>query len=171
MQTVIGVFNNANDAQQALSILENMGYSPHQISITTSTSEQLVGTKGGTTARSSNATRGLVTGAIAGLLLGIAAVNVPGIGIFTPANPLTAALGLSAVVEIILTSTFIGAIVGFLLGALLGLGTKQNALPDPHQIMGQSVVLAVPATLGDHAEYVRNIFEQYHAGQIRSVSA
>ena len=179
MQTIIGVFNNTTDARDATVMLEKMGYSPHEISINTAMVEQSIGIKGGTTRHSpSGAAHGIVVGGIAGLLLGVAVVNLPGMDAFSASNPLTSELGLSGIAEVIVTSTILGAVVGFFLGAILGLSTHRTSVPyqqqymgQAQQYMGQAVVLAVPAALGDHADYVRDVLEQHHAGQIRSVTS
>ena len=123
-QTVVGLFDDRDDAQSAVKDFLNHKFAPDRVSIvTTDTHGEFVQqpvTKDGNQA-GSGAAAGLVSGAIVGgifgLLVGVGVLLIPGVGILA-AGP----------VAMTLAGAGIGAVGGGLLGALIGLG-----IPD-HQV-------------------------------------
>ena len=118
--TVVGVFDEMRQAEEAVAALREAGFRPEQIGILVreryetdvarSDDEGIYNTEEG-------AINGAVTGSIAGGLLGaLAAVMVPGVG------PVLA----SAILAGLLTGATAGAAAGGLLGALIGMGVPEE---------------------------------------------
>jgi hypothetical protein len=172
MQTILGIFDNRDSATQALATLEKMGYGAQDIAIDVKNTEQVVGAKGGSTKNSiSGATAGIVIGGLSGLLLGLAAVSIPGIGISSITEPLASTFELSGIVGTAIATAVLGALAGAAIGALLNLSrTNSAASVYEEHVVGQAIVLAVPAVMDGYADQVRQVFQQYHAEQIRSLA-
>lgn len=119
--TVVGVFDDRDDAQRAIEALKDAGFRPDDIGVTMRDrreAETLVedtGTKAGAGA-ATGALAGGALGGVAGWLVGIGALAIPGVGPFIAAGPLAAAL----------TGAAIGAAGGGLLGALTGMGVPED---------------------------------------------
>jgi hypothetical protein len=120
-KTVVALFRNAEDAQKALSELAEQGFNPGDISLIAhdgsgkysklledgSRERHEVGSAAGT---------GAAIGSAAGLMLGLAALAIPGIGPIVAAGPMAAAL----------TGAGIGAAAGGILGSLVELGVPHS---------------------------------------------
>jgi hypothetical protein len=118
--TVVGVFDEMRQAEEAVRDLRDAGFRPDQIGILVrehyetdvarSDDEGVYNTEEG-------AINGAVTGSLAGGLLGaLAAIVVPGVG------PVLA----SAILAGLLTGATAGAAAGGLLGALIGMGVPEE---------------------------------------------
>ncbi len=105
--TVAAVFDDLWDAQQALHDLVGHGFARRDISLITNDSS-------GKYAQYVNG--GAVVGAIAGLLIGLGVIVIPGIGAALAAGPLFGLIGAG-----------LGAVAGGLLGALVELGVPQDS--------------------------------------------
>ena len=119
-KTIVGLFDTFTEAQGAVQDLVNKGFPRDTISIaannatgeyaqSTSSSEEWSGTATG-------ATTGATIGGIGGLLVGLGALAIPGIGPIVAAGPLIAAL----------TGAGIGAVAGGLIGALTDIGVPEE---------------------------------------------
>ena len=119
-KTIVGLFDTFTEAQDAVQELVNAGFSRDTISIAannaageypqaTTTSEEWSGTATG-------AATGATIGGIGGLLVGLGALAIPGIGPVVAAGPLIAAL----------TGAGIGAVAGGLIGALTDIGVPEE---------------------------------------------
>jgi hypothetical protein len=126
-RTVVGVFHSLENAQKACEQLRNEGYSQDEISvIANQTGADISGGKAmeaavpqPTSASSEIATDagiGAALGGVGGLLLGFAALAVPGVGPVLAAGPIIAALGGAGV----------GAAAGGLIGALTERGVPEQ---------------------------------------------
>jgi len=122
MKTVVGTFDNIQNAYEAANDLVSAGYNRNDISvIATDTNNQYspyvqssVQTKVVDTADDvgTGAGIGATIGGIGGLLVGLGALAIPGIGPVVAAGPLLAAL----------TGAGVGAVAGGIVGALADLG-------------------------------------------------
>lgn len=113
---------------------------------------------------------GGIIGGLAGLLIGIAAVVIPGAGGFLFAGPLAAVLGLHGAVATTFTGAFAGAATGGLVGVFEGLGVpKETAQHYEKQINAGGVLVAV-ATTSENEEQAQNILERHNAEQIRTIT-
>lgn len=134
-RSVFGIIKNEADAQRVIDHLESVGFLASDISIifpekikSMRTSTKDLGeikrstgglghekhTKAPEGASTAAAAGGIVGGSI-GLLAGIGAISIPGLGAFIAAGPLMAALSGSA----------IGGSLGLLIGALVGMGIPE----------------------------------------------
>ena len=104
-------------------------------------------------------TVGFGTGGALGLLAGIGALAIPGVGPFIAAGPLMGALSGAAV----------GAAAGSLTGALIGLGIPEyEAKRYEGKIKGGSALISVHTTSSEDVDKAKKIFEQAHAEDISS---
>jgi len=119
--TVVGVFDNRDDAREAIEALKDRGYPADAISILSPDKAQTreLAEETGTNAASGAATGALaggVLGGVGGWLVGIGALAIPGVGPFIAAGAFATALGGAA----------IGAGVGAIAGALVGMGIPEE---------------------------------------------
>ena len=102
---------------------------------------------------------GLGTGAVLGLLAGIGALAIPGVGPLIAAGPIMGALSGAAV----------GAATGGLAGALIGLGIPEyEAKRYEGKIKGGSTLISVHTDSSEARDQAKKIFEQAHAEDISS---
>jgi len=120
--SVLGLFESGEAAGQAIRTLHDRGFAREQISVAMRNSAeqaalaQDVGANEPAEAASAGAVGGGILGGMAGLLVGIGALTVPGIGPVLAAGPLAGALGTT------LAGAGIGAAAGGMVGALAGIG-------------------------------------------------
>jgi len=119
--TVVAVFDERDDAQDAINALRDAGFMADDISIlardrdTAGRLAEDTGTEAATGAATGALAGGLL-GGVAGWLVGIGALAIPGIGPIIAAGPLAAAIGGAA----------IGATTGGIIGALTGAGVPED---------------------------------------------
>lgn len=127
--TVIGLFNNINDAQQVVTDLIEAGFMRNEISmVANDASNQYAGylnregrAEGEDAVKAGEgASFGAAVGALTGALVGLAALAVPGIGPVLAAGPLVAALGGGAV------GAVAGAATGGVVAALVKTGLPEQ---------------------------------------------
>jgi hypothetical protein len=176
MATIIGLFDNAVDADAAVLDLQDRGYEPKDISVVVKDNVQIQakrGSKGGRVA--SGVTSGAVAGAavagLAGLLVGIGALTIPGIGAFFIGGPLAAALGLTGAAATTVSAATTGAVAGGLIGALTAVGLPEDvARFYESRIREGAILVAVPTHSSMDTVDVRRIFNEYNADQVQVVS-
>jgi len=143
-ETVVGVFDSQDAAQQAIQQLKDAGFSPDDIGILMQDKQGAqdlaasTGTKAGEDAGKGAVTGG-VLGGLAGLLVGIGALAIPGIGPVLAAGPLAAALGTAAGATA--TGAAIGAGAGAIVGALVGMGVPKEEAQVYEQRFNQGRIL------------------------------
>jgi hypothetical protein len=141
MDTVVALFGNYPDANRAVEALKEAGFPRDAVSVLARESvlaeelgrdedaQDVVETNEAATAgvdgdivqtASASAIGGGVLGGLAGLLVGIGAVVIPGLGPVVAAGALASAIGSAAV------GAGIGATAGGVLGALAGLNLNEN---------------------------------------------
>ena len=114
---VFGIYQNRSMVESAVDTLVNAGYRPADISVLLPDN---VGTKEFAHEKNTKAPEGAATGAgtgavvggTLGLLAGIGALAIPGLGPFIAAGPIMGALAGAGT----------GGVVGGLIGALVGMG-------------------------------------------------
>jgi len=112
-RTVVGLFRDRNEARAALHDLESAGFVREHLNLVAydgSGTSSEIGDQG--SGLGSHTSAGAAVGGLAGLLLGLAAVAIPGIGPIVAAGPIAAALAGAGV----------GAATGGILGALVDMG-------------------------------------------------
>jgi hypothetical protein len=127
MTTVAGLFDRYEDADRAIRALYNYGVLTNEVSVMTR-AETVQGQPDYQVTRSADrdlalgtaAVGGAATGGLIGLVAGVAALVIPGIGPVVSAGTLATALGLTA------AGAGIGAAAGGLIGALTDLGLSEE---------------------------------------------
>ncbi|MCC7367798.1 MAG: general stress protein [Chloroflexi bacterium] len=119
--TVVAVFDERDDAQDAINALRDAGFLADDISILArdrDTAGRLADDTGteAATGAATGALAGGLLGGVAGWLVGIGALAIPGVGPIIAAGPIAAALGGAA----------IGATTGGIIGALTGAGIPED---------------------------------------------
>ncbi len=128
MKTVIGLFDTMEEAQYTVQDLVANGFSRDDISLITSDAAgrftdrgRQVGTEHeAAEGAGAGATGGTVVGGFTGLLVGIGALTLPGIGPIIAAGPILTVIGTTAL------GAGLGAVAGGIIGALTGLGVPEH---------------------------------------------
>lgn len=165
-RTVIGIVENYNQAETLVAALRSAGFSGNDVSA-------LLPDKRGTAdfahEHSTKAPEGAVAGAAGGgllggtlgLLAGIGALAIPGLGPFIAAGPLMAALSGAAA----------GAAVGGIGGALVGLGIPEiEAKKYEGKIKGGNILLAVHVIDKDQQKRAEETMKRGGAHDISATS-
>jgi uncharacterized protein (TIGR02271 family) len=119
--TVVGLFRNQADAERAIQLLKDRGFSENQIGVAIkdrSRQQELIEDTGTQTAEgaATGAVSGGVVGGVIGLLAGVGALAIPGVGPIIAGGTLASTLA----------GAGIGAAAGGLLGALVGMGIPEE---------------------------------------------
>ena len=161
---VFGIFETRDDAERAASILRNDGFSISDISILIpeSTGSQKFAHTKGTKAPEGAATgagTGAVIGGTLGLLAGIGALAIPGVGPLIAAGPIMAALA----------GVGVGGAVGGVTGALIGLGIPEYvAKRYEGYLKNGGILLSVHTTDSDELRRAKVILDSSGAKDIAS---
>ena len=137
---VLGLFDSLRDAEAAVHDLQRSGISSDDISFVGKTAGGEYDETGTSIGRASGADAtqteeaagagaagGAVVGGLAGVLVGLGALAIPGIGPVLAAGPLAAAIGTTgAAVGAGVVGAAAGAAAGGLLGALMGAGIPEE---------------------------------------------
>src|SRR5215211_2742286 len=128
-KTVVGLFDNFTEAQNVVQELVNAGFQRNDISLLASDrrGEYSRAVGAGESAAGEGAAAGAVGGGVLGgglgLLVGIGALAIPGIGPVLAAGPLAAALGTAGASTLV--GAGVGAAAGGIIGALVGAGIPE----------------------------------------------
>jgi uncharacterized membrane protein len=166
-KAIIGIATSASQIEATVSDLQRIALVPNtdiSILIPDSGTAPEIGTVNATKAPE-GATTGAVTGGIAGgtlgLLAGIGALAIPGLGAFIAAGPLLAAL----------SGTAAGATAGGVVGALVGLGIPEyEAKAYEDRIKAGGYLVAVHVANDDNAKAIREVLKNNDLEDISSVS-
>jgi len=128
-RTIVGVFNQRDDAEHAIRDLKDAGFSGDQIGIAMrdrNVQGQLAEDTGTHAAEGAvtGAVGGGVLGGLAGLLIGIGALAIPGVGPVVAGGVLATAFGTVAGTAV--AGAGIGAAAGGIVGALVGMGVPED---------------------------------------------
>lgn len=151
-KTILATYKNADGANLAIQALHQLGLGKEEISIMTldhNVTGQLPGSEVGqaTDNAATGAWQGAKLGLVGGLLVGVAALAIPGLGPLLAVGPLAATLGLTGVAGTAVTGAGIGTAVGgigALVGSLVKMGiphTEANAMDE--DLKGGGVLLSV----------------------------
>jgi hypothetical protein len=180
---VFGIVKDENQAQQAVLKLEAAGFLPADISVLSRNANQNINVDLGplktetgdtidaktrtvghtnTTKAPEGATAGVTTGgamgAVAGWLVGIGALAVPGAGAFIAAGPILAALSGAA----------IGAAAGGVVGGLIGYGIPEyEAKIYACKIESGNILIGVHTVNSDESKAAENALEAVGAHDIK----
>lgn len=162
MATVVGLFNSTNQAQIAVQELRDSGIAADNIGVamrSAGTSEVALEKVGGTGASlATGAIGGGVLGGLTGLLIGVGAVTIGGLGPVVAAGPLASTL----------LGAGVGAGIGGLIGALVDIGLPEDDARLYHTGVERGGVL-VTAHVPDGQEMTaRDILNRNSARDIRN---
>lgn len=130
-KTIIGIYENLEQAHEVVNDLVNAGFNRNTISVVAQDPDERYssyldrGTDGGGEDVAQGAGIGAAIGGLGGLLIGLGALAIPGIGPVVAAGPIAAALA----------GAGIGAVTGGIIGALVDLGIPEEEA----QIYAESV--------------------------------
>jgi uncharacterized membrane protein len=160
-RAVIGVFNEKEDAEEAISELRTKGFSQEEINIVTKEDAQR---RSNRETYDDDISDGAVTGGtiggIGGLLLGagvvssIGALAIPGIGPIIASGPIAAAIG--------------GAVAGGIAGGLIDWGIPEEASRRYEESVARGGILAVVKTTSAKVDAAAQILRHHGADDIES---
>lgn len=164
-KTVVGVFNDYRQAEEAARQVKNRGLRTDDISIITKERDERAshGVNGvtanmgvGSGPRNDNISDGVVTGGIlgglAGILIGAGSMIIPGLGIVAAAGPITGLIS--------------GAVTGGIVGGLVDLGIPEEKSRQYEGDIRQGRVLFSMRTDDDKVDQIRNILRSNGANSI-----
>jgi len=157
-KTVIATYSSASAADSALGALQRAGVSKDDISIMALDSQaqgelkasHQVGKASDDAA--TGAWQGAKLGLVGGILVGVAAMTIPGLGPLLAAGPLAAALGLTGVAGTAVTGAGLGTAIGgigALVGSMVKMGVSEtDANAFGADLKGGAVLVSVRQTAG-----------------------
>jgi hypothetical protein len=161
---VFGIYSSVAHAERAVDTISAAGFSQNDISVLLSDNES---TKQFSHEKNTKAPEGTTTGAATGgvlggtfgLLVGLGALAIPGLGPVIAAGPLVAALaGIGA-----------GGVVGGLIGALVGMGIPEyEAKRYEGRLREGGVLLSVHCETSDEIKRAKKLLEATGAQDIAS---
>jgi hypothetical protein len=161
---VFGIFRDRSHVEQGVDALINAGYRSEDISVLL---PENMGTKDFAAEKHTKAPEGTTTGAGAGaaiggtlgLLAGIGALAIPGLGPFIAAGPIMGALaGIGT-----------GGVVGGIIGALVGMGIPEyEAKRYEGMIKEGKILLSVHCDNSDWVKRAKDVLRQVGAEDISS---
>lgn len=169
-RVIMGLFSDVDDADAAIADLLGSGYDADDISLVAREEirSQVIEGSGGMSAPlniTTGATTGAAIGGIAGLLMGLGAIPVAGVGGLVIGGPIAAALGLSGAAAATVSGALTGALAGGLIGGLVSLGVPQKTAELYAARIGKGDVMVAVATDGTEDE-IKDIFDRHGAEEI-----
>lgn len=171
-KTLLGVFQDRTDVEEAIDKLQANGLNPKDFSIVMKDkreAEDIGEDTGADIANSAlaGATTGAAVGGIAGLLAGTV---LPGLGGFLIGGPIGAALGLTGAAATTLSGAATGALAGGLIGALMGLGLSEEDAEHYQLRVREGAILLIVPSSEEKLSFVNNVFNEYNASDIKTIS-
>jgi hypothetical protein len=166
-KAVIGLVPTLTQAEEAVAELQSAGFASNDISVLLPDKQ---GTRDFAHEKHTKAPEGAVAGTTAGgaiggtlgLLAGIGAIAIPGLGPFIAAGPIMAALSGAAA----------GAAVGGVTGALIGMGIPElEAKQYEGKIRGGNILLSIHAEDAEERSRAKRILEARGATDISTAGA
>src|SRR6202040_1674543 len=161
---VFGIYSTLSSADHATDTLVRSGFSPSDISalLPENLGSKQIGTEKATKApegAAAGAGSGAVLGGTLGLLAGIGALAIPGVGPLIAAGPIVAALA----------GMGVGGAVGGFTGALIGLGIPEyEAKRYEGRIQKGAILLSVHCDTSDEIKRAKEIMKNSGAEDISS---
>ncbi|MDY6945716.1 MAG: hypothetical protein SXG53_08350 [Pseudomonadota bacterium] len=163
---VYGIANSSEQAESVVSQLQVAGFVTSDISVLFPDKQ---GSRDFAHEKNTKAPEGATTGGLAGmgvggalgLLAGIGALAIPGVGPFIAAGPIMGALSGAAV----------GGATGGLIGALVGLGIPElEAKQYEGKVRAGNILISVHTESGDERSRAKDILERSGATDVSSTS-
>lgn len=143
MKTIVGLFDSFQDAQETVRDLEASGFNQDRMSVVTQHQVLAEEEDGGATGA------GAVIGAGFGVLAGLAAVTIPGIGLVAAIGP-------------IIASGVLGAVAGGLIGSLVDAGVPAEQAEFYSEGVRRGGTLVAVATHDADAPRAVEILNRHH---------
>lgn len=164
MATVVGVFSDRQSAEKAVKALRDQGFEK-EISIAAKDDQQGGGQQGRTDMEAAGSDMGMdnigdgtawggALGGVTGLLAGVGALAIPGVGPIVAAGPLAAALT--------------GAVAGGVAGGLLDMGIPEEEGKAYEEDIKQGRVLAVVEADGTRADTAEDVLREMGADRVKT---
>jgi hypothetical protein len=169
MTTIAALFDRYEDAHRAIRALYNYGVLTNEISVMTRAETvqgrldyQVTRPEDRDSAVGNAAVGGAATGGLIGLVAGVAALVIPGIGPVISAGTLTTALGLTA------AGAGIGAAAGGLIGAMTDLGLSEEETDVYAEGIKRGGILVTVRTEEDERDEVEDLLEEAGAVDVNT---
>lgn len=175
-RTILATYATADGANKALAALESLGVPNSEVSVMaldSQTKGELAGSAVGKASddAATGAWQGAKLGLVGGLLVGVAALAIPGLGPLLAVGPLAGALGLTGVAGTAVTGAGIGTAVGgigALVGSLVKMGVPESeAKSFDADLRGGGVLISVKETAGTN---VLNALQAGNPTRVTSVA-
>jgi hypothetical protein len=162
--SVLGIFSDREGVERSTDVLVHAGFAPSSISIllpeslggNSLTTEKATKAPEGVAA---GATSGAVLGGALGLLVGIGALAIPGLGPFIAAGPIMATLA----------GVGVGGTLGGLTGALVGLGIPEyEAKTYERRLQKGGILISVHCDTSDEVTRAKDLLKGTGAEDISS---
>jgi len=172
-RTVVGLFDDYDEAQKAVDALQGAGFAYGDISVISNNADSRFGSHDNRTATAGSragsavggavggAAEGAVIGGLTGLAASLALLMIPGIGPIAAVGPLAATL----------SGAGIGAVGGGVLGGLTGLGIPEDAAGYYAEGIRRGGTLVAVKTDDARAVETARILRRYGAVQMRERSS
>ena len=157
-RTIVGIFNTVHDAEASVRALEEHGFSRDEVSLVANRQVTASEAADKNSQVAADAGIGAAIGAVGGILLGAAALAIPGIGPILAAGPLAAAL----------TGAGIGAAAGGLIGALTESGIPEDEAKQYAEGVRRGDVLVTVRATSEESAKVREIMDAHGALDVDS---
>jgi uncharacterized membrane protein len=166
MKTVIGLFESQQQAEQSINNLHDLGFAREDIGVVardTVVKEREVGQEERPVAGGvgSGAVGGTAVGGLGGLLVGLGAIIIPGIGPAVAAGTLLTTLGTTA------AGAGIGAATGGLIGALVGSGVPEEDAQIYSEGVQQGGILVTVQAGDERADAASDVMQRAEAVDIK----
>jgi len=158
-KTVLGVFDNTMQAEKAVDDLQRQGFNKEDISIVArESSARRGGRSRGDMESGQDISGGIATGSaiggVAGLLAGVGALAIPGLGPVVAAGPIAAALS--------------GAVTGGIAGGLIDWGIPEDAGQRFEQRVREGKILALVRTDDSKINEAADILRRHGAQEVET---
>ena len=166
-KTIVGLFDDASDAQAVVRELVDLGIDRDQISLMANRSAEALtrdtAPEVTTTGEDAMAGAGIgaVAGGIGGLIVGLVALPIPGLGPVIAAGPIAAAL----------TGAGIGAVTGGVIGALTHVGVPEEHAQHYAEAVRRGGTLVTVSSPDVLAQRVTDVMNRYHAVNVNDRAA
>jgi hypothetical protein len=180
MKTLVGVFNDRDDAENAVQELRDMNIADTDISVAGTNAhgdmtmhdagDDAAEVAGGTAA---GAASGATTGGVIGAIAGLAVANgiLPGLGTLFVAGPLATALGFTGAAATTAAGALTGAAAGGLVGALGGLGISASDASNYENRVKSGGTLVTARVDNYDEDEVREVFDKFDAEDVNVYTA
>ena len=151
-RTVIGVFDSKDEAKEAVDDLLKSGFPQSEVSLLSRTGEKAAADEI-YWEEGLGVGRGAAMGGAAGLLTGLIALAIPGIGPIIAAGPFAAALGGAGV----------GAVTGGVIGAFSDIGMAEEDASIYAEAVRRGATVVAARTQEETTEKAADILDRHHA--------